>query len=109
MRLAERGEEVFFLVGEVLLHAGDGLVERFGDSAGVARSGGGQQRLQACESLGDGAVLGPQPSIRAWLARGATAWRDALSPLTPAERRTVVATLLAYEKSAEESAEPTGA
>jgi DNA-binding MarR family transcriptional regulator len=50
-----------------------------------------------------------QPSIRAWLARGATAWQDALSPLTPAERRTVVATLLAYEKGAEEPAEPTGA
>jgi DNA-binding MarR family transcriptional regulator len=50
-----------------------------------------------------------QPSIRAWLARGATAWHDALSPLTPAERRTVVATLLAYEKSGEEPAEPTGA
>jgi DNA-binding MarR family transcriptional regulator len=47
-----------------------------------------------------------QPSIRAWLARGATAWQGALSPLTPAERHTVVATLLAYEKSAEEPAEP---
>jgi DNA-binding MarR family transcriptional regulator len=44
-----------------------------------------------------------QPAIRAWLARGATAWRDALNPLTPAERRTFVATLLAYEKGAEES------
>jgi DNA-binding MarR family transcriptional regulator len=40
-----------------------------------------------------------QPAIRAWLARGATAWRDALSPLTPAERRTFVATLLAYEQA----------
>lgn len=42
-----------------------------------------------------------QPAIRAWLARGATAWRDALSPLTAAERRTFVATLLAYEKGTE--------
>jgi DNA-binding MarR family transcriptional regulator len=42
-----------------------------------------------------------QPAIRAWLARGATAWRDALSPLTPAERRTFVKTLLAYEKGME--------
>jgi DNA-binding MarR family transcriptional regulator len=42
-----------------------------------------------------------QPAIRAWLARGATAWRDALSPLTPGERRTFVATLLAYEKGTE--------
>jgi DNA-binding MarR family transcriptional regulator len=47
-----------------------------------------------------------QPSIRAWLARGAAAWQDALSPLTPAERRTVVTTLLAYEKGMEESSEP---
>jgi DNA-binding MarR family transcriptional regulator len=47
-----------------------------------------------------------QPSIRAWLARGAAAWQDALSPLTPAERRTVVTTLLAYEKGMEESPEP---
>jgi DNA-binding MarR family transcriptional regulator len=43
-----------------------------------------------------------QPAIRAWLARGATAWREALGPLTPAERRTFVATLLAYEKSMED-------
>lgn len=50
-----------------------------------------------------------QPSIRAWLARGATAWREALSPLTPAERRLVVATLLAYERGTEETAEPAGA
>ena len=42
-----------------------------------------------------------QPAIHAWLARGATAWREALSPLTPAERRTFVATLLAYEKGIE--------
>jgi hypothetical protein len=41
-----------------------------------------------------------QPSIRAWLARGATAWRDALSPLTSAERNTFVATLLWPTKKA---------
>jgi hypothetical protein len=42
---------------------------------------------------------------------GRVLFRDApeLGPLTPAERRTVVATLLAYEKSAEEPAEPAGA
>jgi DNA-binding MarR family transcriptional regulator len=49
-----------------------------------------------------------QPSIRTWLARGATAWREALSPLTPAERRTFVATLLAYEQGADEPAESAG-
>ena len=28
-----------------------------------------------------------RPAIESWLARGATAWRDALEPLTPDERR----------------------
>jgi DNA-binding MarR family transcriptional regulator len=40
-----------------------------------------------------------QPAIRAWLARGATAWREALGSLTPAQRRTFVSTLLAYERA----------
>lgn len=38
-----------------------------------------------------------RPAIEAWLAPGAEAWRRALGPLTPAQRRTVVDTLLAYE------------
>jgi hypothetical protein len=42
-----------------------------------------------------------QSAIHSWLARGAAAWRDALSPLTQAERRTFVATLLAYERGME--------
>jgi DNA-binding MarR family transcriptional regulator len=46
-----------------------------------------------------------QPAIRAWLARGAAAWRTALTPLTAAERQTFVATLLAYEKSMQEPSE----
>lgn len=33
-----------------------------------------------------------------WLAVGARAWRTALEPLSPAERRTVVETLLTYER-----------
>jgi DNA-binding MarR family transcriptional regulator len=41
-------------------------------------------------------------AIQSWLARGATAWRDALEPLTPQERRTFVATLGAYEKALDE-------
>ncbi|MGH2583282.1 MAG: MarR family transcriptional regulator [Dehalococcoidia bacterium] len=41
---------------------------------------------------------GKRPAIDAWLARGATAWRDALAPLTPEQRRTVVDTLRAYER-----------
>jgi DNA-binding MarR family transcriptional regulator len=40
-----------------------------------------------------------QPAIRAWLARGATAWREALGPLSPEQRRTFVNTLLTYERA----------
>ena len=36
-------------------------------------------------------------AIEAWLAPGAEAWRRALGPLSPAQRRMVVDTLLAYE------------
>lgn len=38
-----------------------------------------------------------EPAIRAWLAPGADAWRTALAPLTPDQRRMFVDTLLAYE------------
>lgn len=38
-----------------------------------------------------------QSAISAWLAPGATAWRTALAPLTPGQRRLFVDTLLAYE------------
>ncbi|GGY92988.1 MarR family winged helix-turn-helix transcriptional regulator [Streptomyces poonensis] len=38
-----------------------------------------------------------QPAITAWLAPGAAAWRKALAPLTPDQRRMFVDTLLAYE------------
>ncbi|MFI6699841.1 MarR family transcriptional regulator [Streptomyces sp. NPDC050509] len=37
------------------------------------------------------------PAIRDWLAPGAAAWRKALAPLTPDQRRMFVDTLLAYE------------
>lgn len=37
------------------------------------------------------------PAINAWLSRGATAWRHALTPLTPAERALFVRTFTAYE------------
>jgi DNA-binding MarR family transcriptional regulator len=33
-----------------------------------------------------------------WLGRGAAAWRQALEPLSPQERQTVVSTLLAFER-----------
>ncbi|MGV9263509.1 MarR family transcriptional regulator [Kitasatospora sp. NPDC003701] len=38
-----------------------------------------------------------QPAIAGWLAPGAAAWRTALAPLTPEQRRMFVDTLLAYE------------
>lgn len=37
------------------------------------------------------------PAIEAWLAPGAAAWRTALGPLSAAQRRLVVDTLLAHE------------
>jgi DNA-binding MarR family transcriptional regulator len=40
-----------------------------------------------------------RPAIETWLAPGAEAWRRALAPLTPTQRRTVVDTLLAYESA----------
>jgi DNA-binding MarR family transcriptional regulator len=38
-----------------------------------------------------------RPSIEGWLARGATAWREALEPLTAGQRKVFVDTLRAYE------------
>ncbi|MEU0567120.1 MarR family winged helix-turn-helix transcriptional regulator [Nonomuraea sp. NPDC005983] len=38
-------------------------------------------------------------AISEWLGHGAAAWRTALEPLTPAERRLFVRTLLAYEQA----------
>lgn len=37
------------------------------------------------------------PAVESWLSRGAHAWREALEPLTTAQRRTVVAAFRAYE------------
>ena len=38
-----------------------------------------------------------RPAIAQWLSPGARAWQQALDPLTPAQRRMFVDTLLAYE------------
>jgi DNA-binding MarR family transcriptional regulator len=43
-----------------------------------------------------------RPAIDAWLARGAHAWRRALDPLTPDQRRMFIETLESYERWAEE-------
>lgn len=40
---------------------------------------------------------GSRSAITKWLSPGAEAWRRALAPLTPEQRRTVVDTMLAYE------------
>jgi DNA-binding MarR family transcriptional regulator len=39
-------------------------------------------------------------AINGWLGRGADAWRTALEPLTPAQRKLFIDTLAAYEKAA---------
>jgi DNA-binding MarR family transcriptional regulator len=38
-------------------------------------------------------------AINAWLGRGAGAWRKALEPLTPAQRKMFIDTLAAYERA----------
>src|SRR4051794_14898249 len=42
-----------------------------------------------------------RPAIEGWLAHGATAWRQALEPLTPAQRALFIETLEAYERAVE--------
>jgi DNA-binding MarR family transcriptional regulator len=49
-----------------------------------------------------------RPAIDRWLARGAVAWRQALEPLTPGERRLFVDTLQAYERAVELTPESSG-
>jgi DNA-binding MarR family transcriptional regulator len=40
-----------------------------------------------------------RPAISQWLSPGARAWRQALAPLTPAQQRAFVDTLLRYEEA----------
>jgi DNA-binding MarR family transcriptional regulator len=44
-----------------------------------------------------------RPTIDRWLAQGATAWRNALQPLTPDQRQLFIDTLKAYEGGIEGS------
>ncbi|SOD60356.1 DNA-binding transcriptional regulator, MarR family [Streptomyces zhaozhouensis] len=44
-----------------------------------------------------------RPALEQWLAPGARAWRTALTPLSPAERRAVVRAFTAYEAALAES------
>ncbi|MFG3252305.1 MarR family transcriptional regulator [Streptomyces sp. NPDC048172] len=43
------------------------------------------------------------PEIAGWLARGADAWRQAVAPLTPAQRQLVIDTLETYESAMAEA------
>lgn len=45
-------------------------------------------------------------AIEKWLGAGASAWRQALEPLTAGQRRLFVDTLMAYERAAENTGEP---
>jgi DNA-binding MarR family transcriptional regulator len=44
-----------------------------------------------------------RPVIEEWLGNGATAWRQALEPLTPEQRHMVIATLQRFERAMEAS------
>ncbi|MEN3320649.1 MAG: hypothetical protein V7643_4051 [Mycobacterium sp.] len=44
-----------------------------------------------------------RPVIEEWLGNGATAWRQALEPLTPEQRHLVIATLRTFERAMETS------
>ncbi|GAA0938229.1 MarR family winged helix-turn-helix transcriptional regulator [Pseudonocardia zijingensis] len=80
-RLSVAPTTVSLLVGEL---SGKGVLRRRPDPA---------DRRRRIVDLDDEV----RPAVSRWLAPGARAWREALGPLTPAERRVVVDTLLAYE------------
>jgi DNA-binding MarR family transcriptional regulator len=83
-RLEVAPTTVSLMVGEL---SGKGILERREDPA---------DRRRRIVSITDAR----RPSISAWLARGATAWRQALEPLTPDQRQLVIDTLRAYEAAA---------
>jgi DNA-binding MarR family transcriptional regulator len=84
--LAERLEvaptTVSLMVGEL---SRKGVVERREDDA---------DRRRTIVSI----AAANHAAVDAWLARGAQAWRKALEPLTPEQRRMFIDTLLAYER-----------
>lgn len=83
-RLEVAPTTVSLMVGEL---SGKGILERREDPA---------DRRRRIVNITDA----QRPSISAWLARGATAWRQALEPLTPDQRQLVIDTLRAYEAAA---------
>jgi DNA-binding MarR family transcriptional regulator len=80
-RLEVAPTTVSLMVGEL---SRKGILERREDAADRRR------RIVGITDAG-------RPSIEGWLARGATAWRNALEPLTPGQRRMFIDTLRAYE------------
>jgi DNA-binding MarR family transcriptional regulator len=82
-RLEVTPATVSLMVGEL---SRKGILERQEDPA---------DRRRAIISLADA----HRPSIDAWLARGARAWRAALEPLTDEERALFVKTLKTYEEA----------
>ncbi|MFD8127883.1 MarR family winged helix-turn-helix transcriptional regulator [Streptomyces mirabilis] len=86
-RLEVAPTTVSLMVGEL---SGKGILERREDPA---------DRRRRIVSITDA----QRPSISAWLARGASAWRQALEPLTPDQRQLVIDTLRAYEAAAAET------
>lgn len=81
MRLEVAPTTVSLMVGEL---SRKGILERREDEG---------DRRRRIVSITDG----KRSAIDRWLSRGATAWRDALKPLTPAQRRTFIDTLRTYE------------
>ncbi|WP_245679273.1 MarR family transcriptional regulator [Actinomadura hibisca] len=89
--LAERLEvapaTVSLMVGDL---GRQGILERRADPA---------DRRRAIIAIADA----HRPAIDAWLATGASAWREALEPLTPEQRRMVIDTFARYEQAAARS------
>lgn len=81
-RLEVAPTTVSLMVGEL---SRKGILERHEDAS---------DRRRRIVSITDS----KQPSIADWLAPGAAAWRHALGPLTPGQRRMFVSTLRAYEE-----------
>ncbi|MEO3871947.1 MarR family winged helix-turn-helix transcriptional regulator [Nonomuraea sp. B12E4] len=82
-RLEVAPATVSLMVGDL---SRKGVLERREDEA---------DRRRTIVSIADG----HRDSIHEWLGHGAGAWRQALQPLTPEQRRMFVDTLLAYERA----------
>ncbi|SQD97456.1 hypothetical protein FMEAI12_4110031 [Parafrankia sp. Ea1.12] len=111
-RVGGEREEIRFRVGEMVGNLREFLGECIDDPvelhADLSRGGVVERREDPNDrrrrivSIAD---VG-RPAIEAWLGPGAAAWREALQPLAPAERRLVVDTLRAYERAAGKRAPP---